>query len=134
MYEGGFREFFVPEPCSLPQFCRTPETRRPDIETHHPKILLLLTSSDGGEKNEQAVRVLGPLHSPVTRRTCVVYPPGSRPGLLQQLVLGKTHLGSGFVLRCGQHFSFLDVAIQRWGRPPNWLTSGQAISVLSYWR
>ena len=47
---------------------------------------------------------------------------------------GKTHLGSGFVLRCCQHFSFLDVAIQLWSGHPNWLTSGQAISVLSYWR
>ncbi len=47
---------------------------------------------------------------------------------------GKTHLGSGFVLRCCQHFSFLDVAIQRWGGHPNWHTSGRAISVLSYWR
>jgi hypothetical protein len=45
---------------------------------------------------------------------------------------GKTHLGSGFALRCFQRFSLLDVAIQLWGRPPNWLTSGLAISVLSY--
>jgi hypothetical protein len=45
---------------------------------------------------------------------------------------GKTHLGSGFALRCFQRFSFLDVAIQLWGGPPNWHTSGPAISVLSY--
>ncbi len=47
---------------------------------------------------------------------------------------GRTYLRIGFALRCLQRFSFLDVATQLWGRPPNWLTSGQAISVLSYWR
>ncbi len=46
---------------------------------------------------------------------------------------GKSHLGAGFALRCLQRFSFLDVAIQLWGRRPNWLTSGPALSVLSYW-
>ena len=45
---------------------------------------------------------------------------------------GKTHLGSGFALRCFQRFSFLDVAIQLWQRLANWHTSGPAISVLSY--
>src|SRR5689334_18000027 len=47
---------------------------------------------------------------------------------------GKTHLGSGFALRCFQRFSLLDVANQPWGGHPNWHTSGRAISVLSYWR
>ena len=47
---------------------------------------------------------------------------------------GKTHLGCGFALRCSQRLSLLDRAIQLWGRPPNWHTSGRAISVLSYWR
>ena len=47
---------------------------------------------------------------------------------------GKSHLGGGFALRCIQRLSLRDVAIQLWGRPPNWLTSGHAISVLSYWR
>src|SRR5579883_2463336 len=42
------------------------------------------------------------------------------------------YLGVGFALRCFQRFSLLDVAIQPWGRPPNWPTSGPAISVLSY--
>ena len=47
---------------------------------------------------------------------------------------GRTLLGFGFALICLQRFSFLDVATQLWGWPPNWHTSGQAISVLSYWR
>src|SRR5689334_3592431 len=45
---------------------------------------------------------------------------------------GNTHLGGGFALRCCQRFSFLDVAIQLWPGQANWLTSGPAISVLSY--
>jgi len=45
---------------------------------------------------------------------------------------GKTRLGSGFALRCFQRLSFLDVALQPWNWHPNWRTSGQAISVLSY--
>ena len=45
---------------------------------------------------------------------------------------GKSHLGGGFALRCIQRFSLPDVATQLWGWPPNWLTSGPAISVLSY--
>ena len=47
---------------------------------------------------------------------------------------GNTHPGSGFALRCFQRLSFLDVAIQRCSGRNNWRTSGQAISVLSYWR
>ena len=45
---------------------------------------------------------------------------------------GTTHPGGGFALRCFQRLSLLDVATQRWGGHPNWLTSGPAISVLSY--
>src|SRR6266700_6011923 len=56
------------------------------------------------------------------------------PGLLSQKNSGKTHLGCGFALRCFQRLSLLDVAIQPWPRQANWLTSGPAISVLSYWR
>src|SRR5438477_60636 len=48
--------------------------------------------------------------------------------------LGKSHLECRFALRCFQRFSVLGVAIQLWRRPPNWLTSGPALSVLSYWR
>jgi hypothetical protein len=47
---------------------------------------------------------------------------------------GKTYLGGGFALRCCQRLSLPDVAIQLWPRQANWLTSGRAISVLSYWR
>ena len=84
----------------------------------------------------QAVRSLGPLR-------CACYQASTR-GLstsssgwdLDCLLQGsgKTHLGCGFALRCFQRLSLLDVAIQLWPRQANWLTSGPAISVLSYWR
>ena len=85
-------------------------------------------------KRKQAVRSLGRLGSPVTRRPPVVYQPASLAGILITLGDGRTYLGFGFALRCLQRLSLLDIAIQLWGRPPNWRTSGQAISVLSYWR
>jgi hypothetical protein len=84
----------------------------------------------------QAVRSLGPLR-------CACYQASTR-GLATscsgwdldwlRATSGKTRLGCGFALRCFQRFSFLDVAIQLWPRQANWLTSGPAISVLSYWR
>jgi hypothetical protein len=46
---------------------------------------------------------------------------------------GNTRLGGGFALRCVQRFSVLHIAIQRWDGHPNWLTSGAAALVLSYW-
>src|SRR2546429_2122140 len=84
----------------------------------------------------QAVRSLGPLR-------CACYQASTRglstssSGWDLDCLLGgsgKTHLGCGFALRCFQRFSVLDVAIQLWPRQANWLTSGPAISVLSYWR
>ena len=84
----------------------------------------------------QAVRSLGPLR-------CACYQTSTR-GLSTSSSgwdldcfsqnSGKTPLGCGFALRCFQRLSFLDVAIQLWPRQANWLTSGPAISVLSYWR
>src|SRR6516162_9160984 len=90
----------------------------PDLHTHE----------------RQAVRSLGPLG-------CACYQASTR-GLstscsgwdLDCLTdSGKPHLGGGFALRCFQRLSFLDVAIQLWPRQANWLTSGPAIPVLSYW-
>ena len=84
----------------------------------------------------QAVRSLGPL-----RFTCYqtstrgLSTSSSRWDLnCSQQNSGKTLLGCGFALRCFQRLSLLDVAIQLWPRQANWLTSGPAISVLSYWR
>ena len=84
----------------------------------------------------QAVRSLGPLR-------CTCYQASTR-GLATSssgwdldwvgAPSGMRHLGGGFALRCFQRLSILDVAIQRWPRQANWLTSGPAISVLSYWR
>ena len=84
----------------------------------------------------QAVRSLGPLR-------CTCYQASTR-GLATsysgwdldwvRAPSGTLHLGGGFALRCFQRLSILDVAIQLWPRQANWLTSGPAISVLSYWR
>ncbi len=48
-------------------------------------------------------------------------------------LVGTTHLGSGFALRCCQRFSLRDVAIRRWPGLANRHTSGPAAPVLSYW-
>src|SRR5215471_4394521 len=86
-------------------------------------------------QQRQAVRSLGPLG-------CACYQASTR-GLSTSSSgwdldclsgSGKPHLGGGFALRCFQRLSLLDVAIQLWPRQANWLTSGPAIPVLSYWR
>ncbi len=80
---------------------------------------------------EQTVRSLGPLRS--TRYQASTRGLSTSFSRWDLYLKGEiTPLGVGFALRCFQRFSFLDVATQHWGRPPNWLTSGPAISVLSY--
>ena len=85
-------------------------------------------------KRRQAVRSLGRFAQSVTRCTLTVYSTRYSWDLGHDMRDGKTHLGSGFALRCLQRLSLLDVALQPWSGHPNWRTSGQAISVLSYWR
>ena len=83
----------------------------------------------------QAVRSLGPLgYTCYQACTCGLSTSCSGWDLDSAVESGKTPLGCGFALRCFQRLSLLDVAIQRWPRQANWLTSGPAISVLSYWR
>ncbi len=83
---------------------------------------------------EQAVRSLGPLGC-----TCYQVSTGGLSTNWSGWDLnpfwrtdGKRHLGIGFALRCFQRLSLLSVAIQPWPGQANWLTSGSAISVLSY--
>src|SRR5258707_14814577 len=84
----------------------------------------------------QAVRSLGPLRSTCyqacTRGLSTTSSGCDLDPLSQEH--GKPRLVGGFALRCFQRFSFLDVATQLWPGQANWLTSGPAISVLSYWR
>jgi hypothetical protein len=84
----------------------------------------------------QAVRSLGPLRCSCYQASTRGLSTSSSRWDLDWLrkSSGKTPLGCGFALRCFQRFSLLDVAIQLWPRQANWLTSGPAISVLSYWR
>jgi hypothetical protein len=84
----------------------------------------------------QAVRSLGPLRCSCYQASTRGLATSSSRWDLDWLhpTSGKSHLGGGFALRCFQRLSFLDVAIQLWPRQANWLTSGPAISVLSYWR
>src|SRR5205823_10482659 len=83
---------------------------------------------------KQAVRSLGPFRSTCYQAYAYGLSTRSSPWDLILKRSGKTHLGSGFALRCCQRLSLLDIAIQLWGGHPNWRTSGRAISVLSYWR
>ena len=94
------------------------------------------TSSATRKEVRQAVRSLGPVGCACYQACTSGLSTRSSPWDLDSFrrTSGKTYLGGGFALRCFQRFSFLDVAIQRWGGHPNWLTSGRAISVLSYWR
>jgi hypothetical protein len=90
---------------------------------------------EGKESKSQAVRSLGPLGSiGYPMHACGLSTSYSGWDLGLHKEGGKTHLGGGFALRCIQRLSLLDVAIQLWDGHPNWHTSGQAISVLSYWR
>ena len=84
----------------------------------------------------QAVRSLGPLRCSCYQASTRGLSTSSSRWDLDWLraTSGKTRLGCGFALRCFQRLSLLDVAIQPWPRQANWLTSGPAISVLSYWR
>jgi hypothetical protein len=45
---------------------------------------------------------------------------------------GKPNLGAGFVLRCVQRLSFLDIATQPCHWRDNWFTIGPVTPVLSY--
>src|SRR5579872_1053089 len=104
-----------------------------------PRLLSLTGNTDQRQRKKQskrqAVRSLGPLGSiGYPMHACGLSTRYSFWDLGHDWRDGKTHLGRGFALRCFQRLSLLDVAIQLWKWPPNWLTSGQAISVLSYWR
>ena len=84
---------------------------------------------------KQAVGSLVPLG-------CDGYPPATRGlatrwstwdlDLLLREQMGLLILGAASRLDAVSAYPVLDVATQRWGRPPNWHTSGPAISVLSY--
>ena len=109
---------------SLPQCCHTDSP----LDGKQERTLT-------AHQARQAVRSLGPLG-------CACYQASTRGlstscsgwDLDSSCESGKTPLGCGFALRCFQRLSLLDVAIQQWPRQANWLTSGPAISVLSYWR
>src|SRR5690348_10839724 len=123
----------------LPQFCRDPSEPAKSPSRVRERWLredLCARASCSLQDWRQAVRSLGPLR-------CTCYQASTR-GLATsssrwdldwvRAPSGTLHLGGGFALRCFQRLSILDVAIQLWPRQANWLTSGPAISVLSYWR